>query len=115
MVTIAHPRTDHGGALVAIVHYWMTKVIADDAEEQFSVPEWNLKNGGPAATLEEIFGLKGPAIDLDPTIAFSLGLELASIAARAPLDCGDKIRIAIERAQNEQALLEVGRDEAVLA
>jgi len=94
---------DKVGAIDAIVNYWITKISYEDAGEKIAVPECNLETGAG----EAMFQYLGDR-PLTPSIAFELGIELAAIVARNPLDAGTEIRAAVALAISDSAGAVIG-------
>jgi hypothetical protein len=84
---------DFGGALEALVNYWITKIRFEDTGETKAVPEYNLGDGAGMALFEYLGGRLPESSD-----AFALGLRLAGIVQRNPWDAGDEVRAAIAEA-----------------
>jgi hypothetical protein len=89
---------DNGGAIDALVNYWITKIAYEDAGEKIAVPECNLETSAS----EAMFQYLGDR-PLTPSIAFELGIVLAAIVARSPLDAGAEIRTAVTLALSDSA------------
>jgi hypothetical protein len=88
---------DKGGVIDALVNYWITKIAFEDAGEKIAVPECNLET----CAGEALFQYLGDDRQLTASIAFELGIELAAIVARNPLDAGAEIRATVAQALSD--------------
>jgi hypothetical protein len=85
---------ERGGAIDALVNYWITKITYRKTAEPTAVPEFNLESGGAQSALDSyLAGRK-----LHEGIAFDLGIRLAGIVSRTPLNAEAEVFAAIEDA-----------------
>jgi len=88
---------DRGGAFDALANYWLRRIDYADGREQTAVPECNLEFGAGDA-LEDALNRRGVEQKHSGDIAagFTLGLEIARILERAPLNSEQAIRAALD-------------------